>query len=66
MHWLPPVAGKSREQKMRLDALCAQVKSGTDTVTDLYWGSGSAIWNNAGDTAWLRDEQGSLVDSYSY
>ena len=41
-------------------------KSGTDDSTNLYWGSGSAIWNNTGDTAYLRDEVGSLVDSYSY
>ena len=41
-------------------------KIGTDTATDLYWGSGRAIWNNAGDTAWLRDAQGRLVDGYSY
>ena len=41
-------------------------KSGTDTATDLYWGSGAAIWNNTGDTAYLRDDQGSLVDTHSY
>ena len=41
-------------------------KGGTDTATDLYWGSGSAIWNNTGDTAYLRDSEGNLVDSYSY
>ncbi len=42
------------------------VKSGANTATDLYWGSGSAIWNNDGDTAYLRDSQGNLIDSYSY
>jgi hypothetical protein len=41
-------------------------KGGTDTSTDSYWGSGAAIWNNTGDTAYLRDDQGSLVDTYSY
>jgi hypothetical protein len=41
-------------------------KSGTDTATDLYGGSGSAIWNNTGDTAYLRDDLGSLVDTFSY
>jgi hypothetical protein len=30
------------------------------------YGSGSAIWNNSGDTAYLRDSGGSLIDTYSY
>ena len=41
-------------------------KSGTDTAIDLYWGSGASIWNNAGDTAYLSDAQGDLVDTYGY
>ena len=41
-------------------------KSGQDTSSDLYWGSGSAIWNNTGDTAYLRDSQGDLIDTYAY
>ena len=41
-------------------------KSGTNTATDLYWGSGAAIWNNTGDTAYLRDAGGTLVDTYTY
>ncbi len=28
--------------------------------------SGTAIWNNSGDTAYLRDRDGNLVDSYNY
>lgn len=39
---------------------------GTDGNGALYWGSGIAIWNNAGDTLFLRNEKGSLVLSYSY
>jgi endonuclease YncB( thermonuclease family) len=41
---------------------------GTDSSTDgdLYWGSGSAIWNNSGDTVYLYDDSGSLYDSKSY
>ncbi len=27
--------------------------SGTDTAMDVYWNRGSAVWNNAGDTATL-------------
>ena len=41
-------------------------KEGTNTATNLYWGSGSAIWNNTGDTATLRDNIGILVDQYVY
>ncbi len=41
-------------------------KKGINSDTDLYWGSGIAIWNNVGDTAILRDKQGRLVHSYQY
>lgn len=40
--------------------------SGTDTATELYWGSESPIWNNDGDTVYLRDSTGALVDSYQW
>jgi endonuclease YncB( thermonuclease family) len=40
---------------------------GTDTSADLYWGvSGSAIWNNGGDTVKLLDPQGHIVASHNY
>jgi hypothetical protein len=39
---------------------------GANTATDLYWGSGTAIWNNSGDTAYLRDAAGNLVSEYGY
>jgi competence protein ComEC len=35
--------------------------SGTDTATDLYWGAGSPVWNNAGDTVVVRDASGEVV-----
>lgn len=41
-------------------------KSGSNTGSDLFWGSGSAIWNNTGDTAFLRDDSGTIVDTCSY
>jgi beta-lactamase superfamily II metal-dependent hydrolase len=34
---------------------------GTNTATDLYWGSDSSIWNNDRDTAYLYDDSGNLV-----
>lgn len=40
---------------------------GQNTNTELYWGLvGESVWNNDGDTAFLRDVHGNLVDVYSY
>lgn len=39
---------------------------GADTKSKLYWSSTRAIWNNNGDTLYLRDNNGGLVLSYSY
>lgn len=36
---------------------------GTNSATHRYWGSGSYIWNNTGDTAYLRNSYGTLMDS---
>ena len=37
---------------------------GTDSATDLHWcNEGSAVWNNSGDTAFLLDPAGAIVDS---
>ncbi|MCG9479040.1 MAG: thermonuclease family protein [Actinomycetia bacterium] len=32
----------------------------------LFWGSDTPIWNNSGDTLYLRNTEGLLVDIYSY
>ncbi|TKX59658.1 MBL fold metallo-hydrolase [Halorubrum sp. SS7] len=40
--------------------------SGADTETDLYWGAGSPIWNNAGDTVILSNAEGDRVLEVSY
>ncbi len=40
--------------------------SGTDTETDLYWESGSPIWNNGGDTVIVTDDDGSTVLNEAY
>jgi len=40
--------------------------SGADTQTDLYWGSGSPIWNNGGDTVTVRNSEGDIVREETY
>ncbi|WP_081605185.1 lamin tail domain-containing protein [Haloferax gibbonsii] len=40
--------------------------TGTDTSTDYYWGSGSAIWNNGGDTITVVDNTGAVVVEETY
>jgi hypothetical protein len=40
--------------------------SGTPNLNSLYWRSSSAIWNNDGDTAYLYDINGKLIDTYKY
>ncbi|WP_436922909.1 lamin tail domain-containing protein [Halosimplex amylolyticum] len=35
--------------------------SGTDSESDLYWGSGSPIWNNGGDTVIVTNAAGETV-----
>lgn len=40
--------------------------SGEDTLTELYWGRTSAIWNNDGDTLFLREDNGNLVLEEKY
>jgi len=37
--------------------------SGHNTSTSRYWGSGNYIWNNPGDTAYLRTPAGHKHDS---
>ena len=39
---------------------------GIDGAGELYWGYDRAVWNNAGDIAYLYDTDGNLVDSYSW
>lgn len=38
--------------------------SGTDTAKDLFWNRSSAVWNNDGDTATLKDAAGNVVSRY--
>ncbi|MBO2456025.1 lamin tail domain-containing protein [Actinomadura sp. LCR2-06] len=39
---------------------------GTNTATHRYWGSKAYIWNNTGDTAYLRYPSGAAADSCSW
>jgi hypothetical protein len=39
---------------------------GTNTATNRYWGRTSYVWNNTGDTAYLRNSSGTLIDSCSW
>jgi len=40
---------------------------GQDSSTELYWGKvDDSVWNNRGDAAFLRDNNGALVDEYRY
>ncbi|PWI45943.1 lamin tail domain-containing protein [Streptomyces sp. ICBB 8177] len=39
---------------------------GRDSGANLYWGSGWHIWNNTGDTAYLRNGRGTSIDTCSW
>ena len=39
---------------------------GADSETDVYWGRRGHIWDDKGDTAYLLDAAGVLIDEYSY
>ncbi|HLA66716.1 MAG TPA: lamin tail domain-containing protein [Acidimicrobiia bacterium] len=39
---------------------------GADTPTELYWCAGGSVWNNAGDTAFLLDANGTFVSRFRY
>lgn len=39
---------------------------GTNTAGHRYWGRAAYVWNNDGDTAYLRKSSGTLVDSCSW
>jgi hypothetical protein len=39
---------------------------GTNTTSNRYWGQGWYIWNNTGDSAYLRNSAGTLIDSCTF
>lgn len=48
------------------ESITIHTGSGSDTDSDLYWGQGAPVWNNGGDTATLRNDDGEEEDSYQY
>jgi len=40
--------------------------SATDSTTELYWGNGSQVWNNGGDTVFVHNSNGERVLSETY
>ena len=47
-------------------SVVVHICAGEDTAEILYWGRCSAIWNNEGDTAYLRDSTGRDIATFSY
>lgn len=47
-------------------SLTLHTGSGTDTETDVYWGSNRPIWNNDGDTIIVQNASGDIVAQTSY
>ena len=39
---------------------------GKNSEKELFWGSRRPIWNNKGDTAFIRDAEGNLISVYVY
>jgi competence protein ComEC len=48
------------------ETITVRTGSGTNTDTELYWGSGSPIWNNDGDTVIVRTADGNTILEESY
>ena len=39
---------------------------GTNTATNRYWGQGSMVWNNTGDTATMKNASGVKIESCAW
>jgi len=48
------------------ETLTLRTGSGTDTESELYWGAGSPVWNNGGDTVIVENATGDRVLAESY
>lgn len=40
--------------------------SGSNSASNLYWGQNQPVWDNGGDCATLRNNQGQVVNQYCY
>ncbi|WP_229706647.1 lamin tail domain-containing protein [Micromonospora sonchi] len=47
-------------------SLVIRTGKGTNTASTRYWGSGNYVWNNTGDTAYLRNASGKLIDKCAW
>jgi hypothetical protein len=47
-------------------SVVVHICAGTDSAEVLYWNRCSAIWNNEGDTAYLRDAAGRDISTFTY
>ncbi|UCE38120.1 MAG: thermonuclease family protein [Thermoplasmata archaeon] len=70
-HWLvlDQANNHYRFQEFELEAgsfVTLHSGSGVDTEVDIYWASPKPIWNNDGDTLYLRDAEDLFVTHYSY
>ena len=41
-------------------------RSGNNNQEELFWKNGTRIWDKGGDTAYLYNQNGDLVDTYAY
>jgi len=48
------------------DSVTLYTGAGTDTDDELYWDYGSPVWNNAGDTVFVRNSEGDIVREETY
>jgi excisionase family DNA binding protein len=46
--------------------VCLRTGKGSNSETDLYWGRGSSVWRNEGDTVSLFDRLWNVVDRKAY
>ena len=70
--WLVHDEGRNSEYTFRALTLApgATVKLHTGKNSngpeDVYWGKNQAVWNNDGDTVYLYDATGAMVDQWKY
>ncbi|WDZ86698.1 lamin tail domain-containing protein [Micromonospora cathayae] len=48
------------------NSILIRTGKGTNKGTDRYWGRSWYVWNNTGDTAYLRNASGTLIDSCTW